>query len=155
MLKLNKFRISYTVSIIYLFFGLLWIYITDSLMLQIAGDDTELLTNLQNYKGWAFVLISALLLFGITELLVSSLSKSNNRYKTLFDNNPMPTWICDTETGAILDVNQAAIEQYGYLLPETKNTQFSVSWSTQKLVIKNTQFHSKVNVILLCLFCQK
>ena len=39
---------------------------------------------------------------------------SEARYRLLFENNPMPMWIYDTETLAFLAVNGAAIEHYGY-----------------------------------------
>ena len=35
-------------------------------------------------------------------------------YRLLFDGNPMPMWVYDLKTLAFLDVNEAAIEQYGY-----------------------------------------
>jgi PAS domain S-box-containing protein len=36
------------------------------------------------------------------------------KYKYLFENNPQPLWIYDLKTLAFLEVNNAAIEQYGY-----------------------------------------
>ena len=36
------------------------------------------------------------------------------RYRLLFDNNPVPMWVYDTETLRILAVNDAAIGTYGY-----------------------------------------
>lgn len=42
------------------------------------------------------------------------LRKSEERYRLLFDSNPHPVWVYDLESLAILDVNQAAIQSYGY-----------------------------------------
>ena len=39
---------------------------------------------------------------------------SEKTYRLLFDGNPMPMWVYDLKTLAFLDVNEAAIEQYGY-----------------------------------------
>ena len=36
------------------------------------------------------------------------------RYLSLFIMNPEPMWVYDTQTLRILDVNEAAIERYGY-----------------------------------------
>jgi PAS domain S-box-containing protein len=36
------------------------------------------------------------------------------RYRLLFDDNPQPMWLFDAETLAFLEVNNAAIENYGY-----------------------------------------
>ncbi|HXA08911.1 MAG TPA: PAS domain S-box protein [Chthoniobacterales bacterium] len=38
----------------------------------------------------------------------------DDRYRTLFDANPTPMWIYDLETLRFLEVNAAAIAQYGY-----------------------------------------
>ena len=42
------------------------------------------------------------------------LIKSEEKYRLLFANNPQPMWIYDLETLAFLEVNQAAINHYGY-----------------------------------------
>jgi len=42
------------------------------------------------------------------------LSESEARYRYLFDNNPHPMWVYDTNTLKFLSVNDAAIEKYGY-----------------------------------------
>ncbi len=39
---------------------------------------------------------------------------SRENYKHLFEYNPLPNWIYDLDTYDILDVNQAAIDHYGY-----------------------------------------
>ena len=36
------------------------------------------------------------------------------RYRLLFDSNPVPMWLYDEETLRFLNVNQAAVRQYGY-----------------------------------------
>ena len=42
------------------------------------------------------------------------LRASEERYRTLFESNPSPMWVYDTETLAFLAVNQAAVRHYGY-----------------------------------------
>lgn len=42
------------------------------------------------------------------------LLESEENYRFLFENNPLPMWIYDLETLAFLKVNEAAIEHYGY-----------------------------------------
>ncbi|MHB8810527.1 MAG: PAS domain S-box protein [Desulfobulbaceae bacterium] len=42
------------------------------------------------------------------------LSRSEARYRELFESNPHPMWIYDTETLAFLAVNNAAVAHYGY-----------------------------------------
>jgi len=40
--------------------------------------------------------------------------ESERPYRLLFENNPQPMWVFDSETLAFLEVNDAAIRQYGY-----------------------------------------
>ena len=56
-----------------------------------------------------------------SEGLVRMLEKRNQeleateqRYRALFDRNPLPLWVFDPETLAFLTVNDAAIRHYGY-----------------------------------------
>jgi PAS domain S-box-containing protein len=42
------------------------------------------------------------------------LLKSEQKYRHLFESNPMPMWIIDLSTFRFLDVNEAAIVHYGY-----------------------------------------
>jgi diguanylate cyclase (GGDEF)-like protein/PAS domain S-box-containing protein len=42
------------------------------------------------------------------------LRESEERYRKLFDGNPLPMWVYDFETLRFIDVNQAAIRHYGY-----------------------------------------
>lgn len=43
---------------------------------------------------------------------------AERRYQYLFENNPQPLWVYDLETLAFLEVNNAAIEHYGYTREE-------------------------------------
>jgi hypothetical protein len=43
-----------------------------------------------------------------------ALKESENRYRMLFDANPLPLWLFDTETLRFLTVNESAIKHYGY-----------------------------------------
>jgi PAS domain S-box-containing protein len=61
---LDTFKRKYEIRItlIYWIFSIAWIYTSDYL-LRISIDDPELLTRIQNYKGWAFVTASAVLIY--------------------------------------------------------------------------------------------
>ncbi len=52
----------------------------------------------------------------ITERLKAreDLKLSEQQYKTLFQNNPLPCWIYDFATLRFLEVNEAAVRHYGY-----------------------------------------
>jgi len=46
------------------------------------------------------------------------LHKSEERYRSLFENNPLPMWVYDLKTLAFLAVNDSAVEKYGYTREE-------------------------------------
>jgi two-component system cell cycle sensor histidine kinase/response regulator CckA len=47
-----------------------------------------------------------------------ALRKKEEMFRLLFNNNPLPTFVIDQETLRFLEVNDAAIQQYGYSLAE-------------------------------------
>jgi two-component system, cell cycle sensor histidine kinase and response regulator CckA len=47
-----------------------------------------------------------------------SLARSEQRYRMLFDQSPLPMWVYDVETLRFLAVNDAAIRHYGYTREE-------------------------------------
>ena len=47
-----------------------------------------------------------------------ALSKSASMFRLLFAHNPLPTWVFDNETLRFLQVNDAAVRQYGYSTAE-------------------------------------
>jgi PAS domain S-box-containing protein len=52
------------------------------------------------------------------DLAESELRKSEEQYRMLFQANPLPMWVFDTETLRFLAVNDAALHHYGYTLSE-------------------------------------
>ena len=42
------------------------------------------------------------------------LRRSEKQYRLLFQDNPNPMWVFDLETLAFLEVNESAIQHYGY-----------------------------------------
>jgi len=49
-----------------------------------------------------------------SKLTENKLKESEEKYRFMFANNPQPNWIYDIETLSFLEVNEAAIEHYGY-----------------------------------------
>ncbi len=49
------------------------------------------------------------------------LVKAAQRYRVLFDNSPLPTWVCEQDTMSLLAVNEAAVRHYGYSAEEFAN----------------------------------
>src|SRR5262249_23619125 len=45
---------------------------------------------------------------------VTALKRREASFRLLFDHNPMPMWVFDSETTRFLSVNDAAVQHYGY-----------------------------------------
>ncbi len=52
------------VPMLYMLFGVLWIFFSDRIIQPLAGS-SNILTKLQTYKGWFFIVITTILLFGL------------------------------------------------------------------------------------------
>jgi len=50
-----------------------------------------------------------------------ALRKKEEMFRLLFSHNPLPTWVIDRETLRFLEVNEAAVREYGYSQEEFKN----------------------------------
>jgi PAS domain-containing protein len=108
------------IAIIYLLFGALWIYLSDN-FLGVQITDPELLTQYQTYKGWFYVLITALLAYLLVAQALrrqsaaeTSLHDSEARFQTIFDNVNDIILLRDADTGKIVEANAKALEQLGY-----------------------------------------
>jgi PAS domain-containing protein len=69
----------------------------------------------------------------------SALRESEQRYRKLFASNPHPMWVYDVETLEFLEVNNAAISNYGYSREE-----FS------RMTIKDIRSHEDIPALLAC-----
>jgi two-component system, cell cycle sensor histidine kinase and response regulator CckA len=48
----------------------------------------------------------------------AAIAEAERKFRTLFHDNPQPTWLYDPNTGRFLEVNRVATEKYGYTLDE-------------------------------------
>ena len=69
--------------------------------------------------------------------ILKHLKKSEEQYKYLFNNNPLPMFAVDKENGKILMVNEAAIHYYGY--SESRFLKMYIS----DLKVKNQPIHQE------------
>ncbi len=58
-----------------------------------------------------------------------ALRSSEQKYKLLFEGNPMPMWMVSLKTLGIIDVNEAATKHYGYTKEEFLTIQTGNLWS--------------------------
>jgi PAS domain S-box-containing protein len=55
---------------------------------------------------------------GLRAIAEEELRRSEKQYRLLFQGNPNPMWVFDLEKLQILEVNEAAVQQYGFLREE-------------------------------------
>lgn len=97
-----------------------WIIGSDSLVHSLAPDQhtAELYSII---KGWAFVAVTAMMLWGLIQRLLvqiaaaeGELRSSEERTRTIYNGVNDAILIHDAETGEILDVNLTACRMFGY-----------------------------------------
>ncbi|RFZ90708.1 PAS domain S-box protein [Mucilaginibacter conchicola] len=110
---------AFKIAIIYVIAGILWITLSDKLLLAMHEHiDLNIILFLSSIKGVAYVLITGIFLFYLIRYHTSLLADSSKRYRTYFEDNPHPMWITDARSMLFTDVNEAAINLYGYTREE-------------------------------------
>lgn len=117
MIKRGALRIV----LIYLLVSLLWITFSDRILFYIATSfsQTQFLW-ISTVKGYAFVVVSAILLYYLIRSDNKGLEQDESQYRNMYEANPVPMWIYDEEFN-IVSVNDAAITSYGYTREEFLN----------------------------------
>lgn len=107
-------------SLLYFITSLLWIVFSDALV-EALIQEPELLHTAQSVKGIGFITFTALLLyvlmkreFDLRQQQNAIIREREYDFHYLFMSNPQPMWVYDLETLAFLDVNNMAVEKYGY-----------------------------------------
>lgn len=80
-------------------------------------EDRSLKTILAKFK-LVFKELKLSVVWNYRKKIEKALQESEDRYRYLFEHNPQPMWIYDTETLRFLEVNNAAQHQYGYTRSE-------------------------------------
>ncbi len=107
------------IAFYYLLIGIIWIYFSDSALNYIFKDKPINETYLNGtIKGIIFIIVTSTLLYQLIKRYFLALIKSEKDYRSMFDANPNPMWIYDLNTLKFIEVNQAAINHYGYTRQE-------------------------------------
>ncbi|RCH55164.1 hypothetical protein DJ568_08220 [Mucilaginibacter hurinus] len=103
------------IAVIYVVAGILWITLSDQLLLMLQNSlDIQLLLLLNGVKGIGYVLITGLLLYKLINMHTKRLAESEKQYRSFFDYNSSPMWIINRRTMLFTTVNDAATVAYGY-----------------------------------------
>ena len=118
-------RIELRIALFYSLFGGLWILLSDRLLAALVSDAATL-TAIQSYKGWMFVLLSAMLIYGLLRrfLLLRETAEherreSEERFSQLFQ-NIVDAVLLTSPDGAIYAANPAACRLFGWTEDELK-----------------------------------
>ena len=107
-------------ALIYIVLAGLWILFSDRLLAAMV-QNTQELTRWQSYKGIAFVLVMALLLF-IERHRATRISQAQyeiaQQNTALFEQTPNPVFVINLDNMEFLEVNRAAQELYGFTYDE-------------------------------------
>lgn len=80
-----KFRFEYRITLAYLLVGVIWIIFSDRLINAFISD-RELLTQIQTYKGWFYVVVTAVLFFLFLKKHLARLRKTEEELENHRDN---------------------------------------------------------------------
>ncbi len=118
-MKANKNSTPIRTVLIYAFFGVLWILVTD-LTVDLNNPSVPTLYHIaQSVKGVFFVLASAILIYVILLREVRALQESEERYRLLFDAS-LDAVLLTTPDGLIQAANPAACRMFGRTEEEIK-----------------------------------
>ncbi len=104
------------VTLVYAAFGTAWILASDTVSSWLFPS-LETLAIAQTAKGLLFIGVTATLVYWMVDRTAQDLRRNEARYSELFGDHPDPMFVVGRD-GSILEVNRAAIEQYGYTRSE-------------------------------------
>lgn len=103
------------IVLLYLVLGGVWLIMGARWIANINQLNPEKdLSWLYTYKNIFFLFVSAVILFLLTEMYRSSLSKVEKNYQQLFEGSPAVIYVFDKRNFQFLKVNKVMIRKYGY-----------------------------------------
>ncbi|MES2332551.1 MAG: PAS domain-containing protein [Bacteroidota bacterium] len=95
-------RVAFRAALFFLVISVVWVWATNLIFRPSLTSDLIL------------VCLITVLIFFIVKLSRRFLARMTREYKSLFETHPSPMWIVGTDSLKFLEVNQAAVKQYGY-----------------------------------------
>ena len=100
---------SLRIAVIYLLIGILWILLTDRAVEQITLDPATL-TTISIYKGWGFILVTAMILYWLIQRHTAELGENESRLRLVTD--AMPALISYVDSDLRYRFNNQAYEEW-------------------------------------------
>ncbi len=106
---------SFKIPLWYLTAGIIWAVINDHLITVLTkGLNPNLQDMVRSLNDSTFVCVVAVVLYFAIKKQQIKLLVSEEQYRELFESNPNPMWIFNSEDLRFVKVNNAAVELYGY-----------------------------------------
>ena len=120
-------RVALRTSLWYAFLAALWIALSGKVLLALVHD-ARAIEKIEISKGWAFVAVTAFLLYGVLRRKMRRLEKeaearrqaeqlvaeSQERFATIFQSSPIGITLSRLKDGRLVDVNPALLRIVGY-----------------------------------------
>ncbi len=116
-MNFSRYKSEIQISALYLLFGGLWILLSDKI-LALFVSDPHVITQIQTYKGWFFVLSSAILIYillhrhMVNERLATQNLKDNEEKFRLLYSMSNDAILLTSPDGSILAANPAACKMF-------------------------------------------
>jgi len=111
-MKLDNNWIPLKIAIIYAVVSGFWILFSDKLLVYLVTDG-ELITELSILKGWAFVIVTAYLLYALIRRHIQTVQNQFNQLTTIFDAINAVVYVADLENYEILYLNRFGSSIFG------------------------------------------
>ncbi len=100
------------IAVLYLLIGGLWILLSDKVAEAIASNNQEMLAIISLYKGWGYVLVTALLLYWLIQRYTAALRASEAQLQQVID--ALPVLISYVDAGGRYQFsNKTYVEWFG------------------------------------------
>ena len=143
------------IAAVYAVIGALWILFSGRLLHHFVHDE-NLAATLENVKGWAYVVVTALLLgwwlnryFRQIRRATELLQTSEVRFSTIFKDSPMAIAISRLGDDVLVDVNEAFVQLHGYPREEIlgRTSEELQLWHSRNREQVTTELREKVHVV--------
>ena len=102
-------------TLLYLLLGVVWILASDQVLAGLVQDQA-LLTELQTLKGWAFVVLSAAVIYSLVMREIGRLQRAESRFQVLVEH--ALAGVCVVQHGRLAYVNPKFAEIFGASVAE-------------------------------------
>jgi len=167
-MKIPKIQSDLRVALWYALFGGLWIALSDRFLAAMVTN-IDVLTKIQTYKGWAFVVISAVLIYSLLRREISlrrftvyqaeeKLQEHEERLRQVWEVTSDAMCLSD-ENGIVLAANPSYLQMYGYATEQMIGKSFEIIFpgaerdqalEEYKLVFRNEKIPPAFESVIRC-----